>query len=188
MRLIQASGAEQWHMSTLGKRADVSTRTVYNIFGSRERLIAQAVEMRLSASLPKRQRTAGMEASLERLIATLEIYREIKNCISALMSIYFSAATTDDLRAQIDSRSRAMNESWLRDVAARNELIQAVTPNEVADDLVKFEFATILDWAQGRVDDADIVRRMTRGYISLAAGAMRGPSHRKARRLAPLYS
>ena len=42
-KMIGSDGLENFNMRDLGKKADVSTRTIYNAFGSKETVIALAI-------------------------------------------------------------------------------------------------------------------------------------------------
>ena len=42
-KMISSGGLDEFNMRDLGKRADVSTRTIYNAFGSKETVIALSI-------------------------------------------------------------------------------------------------------------------------------------------------
>ena len=102
---------------------------------------------------------APLRHNLERMISVVKRNRKIRNYIRAIMALYFSPEVDDDVWLAMHSMAAKSNLHWLRGIEASRQLQPWVKTEQLADDIVRYEYATINDWAQGRISDADIVPR-----------------------------
>jgi hypothetical protein len=54
-----------------------------------------------------------------------------------------------------------------------------VNLEKLVNDAVRFEYATVNDWALGRIADDDVVVRLISSYLSFLVGATRGAARKE---------
>ncbi|HEY0446355.1 MAG TPA: TetR/AcrR family transcriptional regulator [Allosphingosinicella sp.] len=175
--LIAEQGIGDFSMHELCKRAGVAKRTLYNAFQTRERLIAVAIQEYFSEYLARinyRSPVGTLQRNVERIVAVTRRNRKIRNYIRAIMAIYFSAEVNPDLWQTMHRMGTDPNLEWIRRLQARRQLQPWVDAGQLADDLVRFEYATINEWARGQISDEDIIPRLLMSYLTFMAGATRG--------------
>ncbi len=169
-----------WHgcgMREIGIRADVATRTMYKIFGSREQLLVSAIEDLRDEAEHLFPSPTTLHANLARISATVDLFAGHRNCARALVDIYFGSTTPAELRQRIDQQARSCNQAWLRQL---QRLRAGIAIADLADDLVRVELASLGGWLHGRMADDEIVRRMSQAWLGLVVSATRGDAHRSA--------
>lgn len=185
-KIISEQGIAALSMSEIGQRAGVAKRTLYNAFQTRERLIAAAIQEyfdeyvgRISFVNPP----GTMMHNLERMISVVQRNRQIRNYIKAIMAIYFSPEVDSDIWVAMHSMATRPNLEWMRTLQAKKQLQPWVDVNRLADDAVRFEYATINDWALGRIADDEIVVRLISSYLTFMLGATRGAARKEIEEL-----
>ena len=171
-RLIADEGAPALRMSGVEEAAGVAINTLYGLFGRREELIAHAVidgfatETATDEMIPY-----SLTANLLRLRKTAAYFQGRRNELAGLVSIYFSATTSTEIRSLIDAGSRQANEAWAR---ASAKGLGGVDPVRLAELLTRWEFATLFDWSIDRLSDGDAPTELARGHLRLLSGYGRG--------------
>lgn len=185
-RLLAESGLEKFSIRTLCKRADVAQRTLYNAFHNRERIMALAIqEAYEDVNRYMRYRTSAetMEGIIDRLISVNSRNLRARNYTQAVAAIFFAPASSPDIwvamRQMVDTNLR----QWLDRLVRENLLEEWVNVDEFAHEIANLEYATINDWAQGRIPDDDYVRRLITGVLTHVVGAIRGEDRETAMRM-----
>jgi len=185
-RVIAEQGIAALSMNEIGQRAGVAKRTLYNAFQTRERMIATAIQeyfedhvSRISFTSP----AGTMMHNLERMISVVQRNRRIPNYIRAIMALYFSSGVESDIWLAMHSLATRHNREWIEALAARKHLQPWVQVDGFVDDLVRYEYATINDWAQQRIADDAILVRLVSSYLTFILGALRGTARREVETL-----
>lgn len=176
-KFIAEQGIAALSMNEIGQRAGVAKRTLYNAFQTRERMIATAIQDYFDEYVGKIAFTSEpgtLMHNLERLVSVVQRNRKIRNYIRAIMALYFSPEVDDDIWMAMHSPAIRHNLAWVEGLQSRRQLQAWIDAGTLVDDLVRFEYATINDWAQGRIADDDIVIRLITGYLTFVLGAVRG--------------
>ena len=184
--IIAEQGIAAISMNEICKRAGVAKRTLYNAFQTRERMIATAIKEYFDdyvAQIEFDSPTGTMMHNLERMISVVQRNRKIRNYIRAILSLYFSPDVDEDIWAAMHSPALLHNMEWIRALSARRQLQSWVDAEELVDDLVRFEYATIYDWAQGRIADDEIIIRLVSSYLTFVLGAVAGSARKEIERL-----
>ena len=114
-----------------------------------------------------------MQHNLERMISVVQRNRKIRNYIKAIMALYFSSDVDRDIWTAMHSPAIHHNKQWIEALDATKQLQPWVQVDKLVDDLVRFEYATINDWAQGRIPDDEVIVRLVSSYLSWKkAGAL----------------
>ncbi|WP_336962722.1 TetR/AcrR family transcriptional regulator [Sphingobium aquiterrae] len=185
-QVIAEQGIAALSMNDIGRRAGVAKRTLYNAFQTRERMIATAIQeyfdeyvSRISFANPP----GTMMHNLERMISVIQRNRKIPNYIRAIMALYFSSEVDSDIWQAMHSLATRHNKAWIDTLASTNQLQPWVRVDTLVDDLVRFEYATINDWAQQRIADDAIIIRLISSYLTFLLGAIRGAARKEVEAL-----
>lgn len=175
--LIAEQGIGDFSMHELCKRAGVAKRTLYNAFQTRERLIAVAIQDYFKEYLERlayRAPIGTLQRNVERIVAVTRRNRKIRNYIRAIMAIYFSSEVNPDLWRTLHNMGTEANLEWIRRLQSRRQLQPWIQAEQLADDIIRYEYATINEWARGQIPDDEIVPRLVLSYLTFMAGATRG--------------
>lgn len=185
-KVIAEQGIAALSMNDIGQRANVAKRTLYNAFQTRERMIATAIQeyfdeyvSRISFTNP----SGTMMRNLERMISVVQRNRKIPNYIRAIMALYFSPEVDHDIWVALHEPGARHNKEWVRSLADRKQLQPWVDVDTFVDDLVRFEYGTINDWAQQRIADDAIIVRLVTSYLTFVLGAMKGTARKEVETL-----
>lgn len=185
-QVIAEQGVAALSMNDIGQRAGVAKRTLYNAFQTRERMIAAAIQEYFGEYVSRITFTSPpgtMMHNLERMISVVQRNRKIPNYIRAIMSLYFSTGVDTDIWTAMHSTAKQYNQEWIQALAARKQLQPWVNLDTLVDDLVRYEYATINDWAQERIADDGIIVRLVSSYLTFVLGAMRGTARKEVEAL-----
>lgn len=180
--LIAEKGIAELNMNEVGQRAGVAKRTLYNAFETRERMIATAIHDYFNAYLERitfNSPPGTMHHNLERMISVIQRNRQIRNYIKAIMAIYFSPESDHDIWLAMHSMATRPNLEWLDTLRRKRQLRPWINVESLADDAVRLEYATINDWALGRIPDDEIAVRLITTYLTFILGATRGTAHKE---------
>src|SRR5262245_21044174 len=98
--MIAAEGLSGFSMDEIGRRAGVAKRTLYNAYQTKERMIAIAIHEyfeRFIDQIPFTSPIGTLQHNVERMIYMVQRDLQIRNYISAIMAIYFSAEGDSDI-------------------------------------------------------------------------------------------
>jgi AcrR family transcriptional regulator len=185
-KLIAEQGITAFSMNEIGHRAGVAKRTLYNAFQTRERMIAAAIQEYFDEYVSKLSYISPpgtMEHNIERMISILQRNRKLRNYVKAVMSLYFSSDVDPDIWSAIHAPAVHHNRRWIELLAAKKQLQPWVDVDQLVDDLVRFEFATINEWAQARIADDEVTARLVSSYLGCVAGALKGNARKEVEAL-----
>ncbi|HKT77043.1 MAG TPA: TetR/AcrR family transcriptional regulator [Sphingobium sp.] len=185
-KVIAEQGITALSMNEIGQRAGVAKRTLYNAFQTRERMIASAIQEYFDDYVSRIAFTSPpgtMQHNLERMISVVQRNRKIRNYIKAIMALYFSSDVDDDIWTAMHSPAIHHNRQWIEVLDAKKQLQPWVQVDRLVDDLVRFEYATINDWAQGRIPDDEVIVRLVSSYLTCLVGALKGAARKEVETL-----
>jgi len=184
--MIAERGIAALSMNEIGRRAHVAKRTLYNAFQTRERMIGAAIQeyfdeyvSRISFTHPP----GTMMHNLERIVSVVQHNWKIPNYIRAIMALYFSPEVDQDIWLALHMPATRNSREWIEALDARKQLQPWIEVDRFVDDLVRFEFATVNEWAQQRIADDEIIVRLISGYLTLMLGAIRGTARKEVEAL-----
>jgi AcrR family transcriptional regulator len=181
-KMIAERGLSDFSMDEIGQRAGVAKRTLYNAFQTKERMIAIAIHEYFQSYLthiPFSAPVGSMQRNVERLIFMIQRDLQIRNYVSAIVSIYFSADSDSDIWKTMHSMSVEPNLQWIMPLKAKRQLQPWIDPERLADDVVRMAYATLNDWCRGRIDDENIRFHFVCSCLTVAAGATRGAARKE---------
>jgi len=176
--LIGEQGLGGFSVSELGHRANVAKQTIYNIFQTKERMIATAIneyfEQR-EEEIRYRSPQGTMERMIERtMVAGLRGAR-MPNYMAALMTIYFSPEPDADIWAAVQRSTVHGHKPWIERLSGEGRLQSWVRPQVLIDDLALMRNAITFEWSRGRIGIEEALRRKVVGLLTGIAGSVREP-------------
>lgn len=185
--MISEAGLDGFSIRTLCRNADVAQRTLYNAFQSKDRLIAIAIrEAYEEVNRFMRYRTSAdtIDGIIDRLISVNSRNFKARNYTRAVTSLYFSPTIGPDLWDAFRQMAFLNLRQWLDRLVREGGLQPWVDVDQTATDFANIEFATIHDWATGRLSDEQYLTRLVLAVLSHAAGVTTGPSRIRAMEMA----
>jgi AcrR family transcriptional regulator len=184
--VIAEQGIAALSMNDICQRAGVAKRTLYNAFQTRERMIASAIQeyfdeyvSRIDYATPP----GTLQHNLERMISVVQRNRKIRNYIKAIMALYFSSDVDHDIWTAMHTPATDHNGIWIAALEKKRQLQPWVQADRLVDDLVRFEYATINDWAQGRIPDDEVIVRLVSSYLACVSGSLKGAARKEVETL-----
>lgn len=181
-KLIAERGLTGFSMDEICKRADVAKRTLYNAYQTKERLIAISIHEyfdRYIAKIPYTAPPGSLQGSIERMVFVIQRNLQIRNYITAIMSVYFSPDPDPSIWQTMHSMAVESNLQWIQSLEARGQLQPWVNPQRLADDVVRLEYAVIYDWCRGRIPDEQVALHVVTSHLTCMAGATRGVARKR---------
>ena len=156
--LIGEIGIEGITMRNLAQRCDVAVATLYNQFGSREAIIAAALQMDfVGRYAPLSELTAALDPASkvrERIIlAARAITGPLRDYTSSVMFFYFHHKPDSTIRAAIHDVVVSDFLAIAGEIDARDELQPWVRIEIFCDDLITQLYALVTKWSQGHISD-----------------------------------
>lgn len=176
-KLIREDGLENLNMRELSLRAKVSTKTVYNAFGSKETVIALAIHtyfQQFMGNVEFDTMADTFEGALIRQTTSTLRDIDVPNYMKAVVTLYFSPTLHPAIRAVLMDFATRSWEPWLRKNEDRRLLQPGVVLRELMIDLSSIQYACILDWCSGSIGEEVFVRRSLSGILMLLGGACSG--------------
>ena len=182
-KLIGERGMEGFTVRALCARADIAQRTLYNAFGNKDRLVAIA----LREAYEEFNRTARYRAGadtlagmLERLVTVNRRNFRARNYTRAVAALYFAPATHHDVWQALQEMTFINLRVWLAALKASGDLLPTVELDRLGALIANVEYATINDWAQGRIANDDYLPRLVEHVLILVIGNTAGPTRDQA--------
>ena len=176
--LIAEQGLSAFSISELGQRANVAKQTIYNIFQTKERMIATAINEyfeRREDEIQYRSPQGTLERMIERTLIAGRRGARQPNYMAALMMIYFSSDPDADIWAAIQRSTVHAHKPWIENLAASGLLQSWIRPEVLIADLALLGNGITFEWSRGRIDIDEALRRKVIGLLTTMTGAARPP-------------
>lgn len=183
-RLIRDQGANGFSIREICDRAEVSQKTIYNNFGSKEGLMAAAVFESLKGfheSGPFHFDGNSLEGRLERLIKVRNRNIEVRPYAVALMTIYNSTTLGLEVREAMRNASKLEMQQFAEHLERNNCLAPGVTAATYLENNMLAGYALLTEWALGSIKDDDVIDRSAEMFLVLLAASTKGSFADEAR-------
>ncbi|WP_408588095.1 TetR/AcrR family transcriptional regulator [Novosphingobium sp.] len=173
--MIAQDGLDGFSIRKLCQRAGVAQRTLYNAFQSKDRLIAFAIREayeEFSAYARTSTESLTLTGLLSRTIAINRRNFRVRNYTKAVCALYFSPNAPRDVWETLQDMALIGTRRWL--AGHGHELQPWVDPEHLAQAMSNALYATINDWALGRLDDDEYLPRLAENLLLLVAGSTKG--------------
>lgn len=182
-RLLDEAGVEGFTIRELSRRGKVAQRTLYNVFGSKEEIVASTIEERhksLMANASRPPPVARSAVQLRELEATAGAVVNLRSYATALAAAFFSPTANTKIYDSLRRISVESSGNWL-DRAEAGKIVRHLSEQEkerVLSLTVNSGYAVVIDWAAGRITDDELKRRFKINFLLCIYYVLRGP-HRK---------
>lgn len=177
--LIAELGIEAITMRDLAQRCSVAVATLYNQFGSREAIIAEALRGDFEGRYqPLSQRTSGLDAAgkvRERIgDAVRGMTGSLRGYTRSVMFFYFHHKPDSQLRSAIHDFVVSDFLSIVREIESLGDLQPWVRPEVFSDDLITQLYSLVMKWSQGHISDRRLRPRLMQAAAASFCGITRG--------------
>ena len=159
--LLDEAGVDGFTIRELSRRAGVAQRTLYNVFGSKEDIVASAIELHFTSrlgELPPPGAGSDIEAYLARMDAVLDRAMRLRRYSTAMVAVFFSPGVDRRIYDSLRRISETGSGSWVRR-AVEDRLLAPLTPldqERLSNLLVNMGYANITDWAAERISGDEL--------------------------------
>lgn len=180
-KLIASSGIKNIRMRALAEQCNVATATLYNQFGSRDGIIAAALEAdfrgRFEPLSKKTEDLLPSEKIRQRIELTAIDVTQLKDYTRSVMFFYFHQDTIDSLRSMIHDFVAEDFREIVYQIRDLGDLASWVRADEFADDIVTELYSISMKWTQGYIPQADLQLRLMQSacasFIGISTGKTR---------------
>jgi AcrR family transcriptional regulator len=182
--IIDELGVEGFTIRELSHRAGVAQRTLYNLFGSKEDILASAIQdhfVGILAALPAPPAASDFEGHIRRIDALVERTVELKRYATAMVGVFFSPTVDRRLYDTLRWISGGGSVAWVPE-AVRSGVLARVSPQDVerlSTLLINTGYANITDWAAGRITAEEMNLRFKINFLTCVHTLTR-PAHQRA--------
>lgn len=187
--LISEHGIDGLTMRDLASRCGVVVATIYNQFGSREGVIAEALRIDFKDRFQPFPDNIGPAERVEsRIIESAKTRTgELQGYTRSVMFFYFHYKPDSQLRATMHDFISADFTTITQQIAARDDLQDWVNPSQFSDDLVTQLYALACKWTQGYIPRGKLKQRLILAASACFAGISRGNTRNEFEALARKY-
>jgi AcrR family transcriptional regulator len=182
-RAIEEGGIENLSVRELCKRADIAQRTLYNAFGSKDRVVGIAIRDHYLAQIGRMKFSTpddSIDGVIERMArVSLRATRQ-KNYLKAILEVYFSSLPHPDIVDVTRDIARGNVMPWLLRLRSLGQMNPHLAIDEVADDMAELVLLIMRRWTVGQISGSAMQDQVIRGFLTLAIGAAIGKAQANA--------
>jgi AcrR family transcriptional regulator len=182
-RAIEEGGIENLSVRELCKRADIAQRTLYNAFGSKDRVVGLAIRDHYLAQIGRMKfatREDSIEGVIERMArVSLRAMRQ-KNYLKAILEVYFSSVPHPDIVNVTREIALGNVMPWLLRLQAIGQMNPHLPVDEVAGNMADLVLLIMRRWTVGEISGTAMQDQVVRGFLNLAVGATIGKAQANA--------
>jgi AcrR family transcriptional regulator len=171
--MLDELGVDAFTIRELSRRANVAQRTLYNVFGSKEDIIASAIELHFSSlieAMPPDLSEGGLDTLFHRTHGTVDVIVRLRRYAAAMVGVFFAPSADPKIHNSLVRVWRIGAGSWMDQPAAKSLLVKMpkAQVDAVAAMLLNSAYANIGDWVSGRISEAEFRRRATVNSLMIA--------------------
>jgi len=171
--MLDELGVDAFTIRELSRRADVAQRTLYNVFGSKEDIIASAIELHFNSLIeatPPDVSEGGVDTLFHRTNRTVDVIIRLRRYAAAMVGVFFAPGADPKIHNSLVRIWRIGAANWMDQPAAKSLLVKMPRAqiDVLAALLLNAAYANIGDWVSGRVSEAEFRRRYTVNSLMIA--------------------
>lgn len=184
--MLAEDGVASFSTMELSRRSGVAQRTIFNAFGNRDTLLALVIRFyfeQFSQAIEQRFDLSDLNDALGRLATTTLRNTQLRNYMSAVVSLHFSPSAPEAVRAVTSNIGAGFFLPWLVSLRDARQLPPGCDVARLTRNLANAQYAVVQDWLTGVLETDAVLGETLDVVLSLMAGALRG----KARTLLDAY-
>lgn len=184
-RVIEENGIESLSMRELCKRAGVAQRTLYNAFGSKDRIVGLAIQDNYLDQVSRMKFASAhdtMEGVIERTARVFMHFGRQRNYLKAVTDLYFAPTAHKETIAMMRELSHANARPWLQQLAQHGQINPSLSLEQIEEDVTDLAFSVMRKWAIGNIGVARMADEAVRGFLVLMIGSTTGEAQARALR------
>lgn len=174
-RMIATGGIEGLAMRELALRADVSLRTLYNAFGSKEQLVVAAIRQyfdRFLRAVCDDRDPYDLNAIIETVVAINLRNQQIRPYLTALVGIYFAPGVESVVKVELRRTATGFMLPWLDLMQTSGQLAPGTDIQRLTANLANIQYAINQEWLAGMLGNEAFVPAILEGVLTYLAGCL----------------
>ncbi len=174
MRLIDEKGVDGFTILELSARAQVAQKTLYNAYGDKQNIIANAIDHsvnQLSATFTPID-ADDIDAILTQLREMCVMFLRRQEFVRATSLLYFSKSLDPRVHASLRSMALRYMSPCLRLYQQRGELLPWVSIVSTENQFANVAHSIVHDWTTGRISDEDFPNVINVALLSSLAAVV----------------
>ena len=184
-RVIEENGIENLSMRELCKRADDAQRTLYNAFGSKDRIVGLAIQENYFEQVARMKFDTApdtMEGVIDRTARVCMHFGRQRNYLKAVMDLYYAPTVHKDTITMMRELSYGNVRPWLQQLAQREQISPSLSLEQIENDMTDLAFSVMRKWSIGDIGVARMADEAVRGFLVLTIGSTTGEAQSRALR------
>lgn len=175
-KLISQNGHQGFSMANISKLAEVSEATLYNIYGTKDRMVAAAIKEGFDALFI--EFTQDTNPSIEKMISRVELAVDANlrhpKYSKAVVASFFSMDDNNPFRSSLIEIPSVFFERVLVRIRDQGELSLKVRPSVLARELALHQYAVLHSWTVGATPSEQLGIRLKFATMLLLSGQVSG--------------
>ena len=183
--LIAETGYHAFNVRDLCARAEIAQKTLYNAFGSKENVVASAIQqyvIEFYERTPRQFSPESLDGVLEGILKMFHDNMRVRPYTQAIVAIFNSIGPDNLIRSAIRNFCTYYHQPFLNEIERLNCLAVGTSAEQLNHILVTTAFATSADWCQGEIPDSEFLDRGCEMQLMVISGSTRGKINIQARR------
>jgi AcrR family transcriptional regulator len=175
--MLRDGDLDRLGMRELARRSDVSLRTIYNAFGSKEALVATAIRQyydRFLAAISEGRDPLSLDWVLSATVITNLRNRQIAPYLTSLVNLYFSTSVGLEIRRELQRVAAGFMRPWLAALTARRQVRPGVDLDRAIGNIASLQYAINQEWLLGQLPDTAMAPAALEAVLSHLSGLLRG--------------
>ncbi|MGB7411099.1 MAG: TetR/AcrR family transcriptional regulator [Sphingopyxis granuli] len=176
-KLLEERGVAGVSVRELAKNANVSPRTIYNIFGSKEQLILLSIRSYYDIfiiPLMSGEEIESLDWVIETAAAVHYRNQQVREYLSALLSIYFSPTVDPAFQNELQNVGAGFISGWIVRVEREGLLLKGITRERAVRDISNLFFSLNHEWLIGAIADDEFVESALKAMLIYLSGITSG--------------
>ncbi len=181
-KIIAEKGTGSFSMDEICKRAGVARRTLYNIFQSKEGMIAAAISQYFDKYVVHScdgEPEKDLISVIRRMVAMANRNLEVRHYSHVLIGIYHSPDIDECTWRAIHTITLDSHKGWIAHLRDNHKLQSWADADKLAHNLTRYRYAIGISWMQGHLKDEDFVLHLVSSVLEYMVGPTRGSARRE---------
>ena len=183
--LLAEVGYEGFNVRDLCLRAEISQKTLYNIFGVKDNVISAAIREFLNEFndfVDYGHFPDTLEGYLEGMVAIQTKNMAHRSYVAATISLYLSHTNNKTIRSTLKAMWMEALAPFVAAIEAKNGFAAGISASAFIQVLSLATFAVTAEWCLGGIPDEDFIDRVADTSLMIIAGSCKGRVSAQARR------